>query len=75
MRLKDYLSAQGLSISDAARQTGIKNETFRKWVQGERVPRAAAMRQVMRWSGGLVTANDFCGCAPAESTEAGGRDA
>ncbi len=67
MRLKAFLRARGLSVSAAARQTGVKHETFRKWVNGERVPRATAMRAVMEWSGGMVTANDFCGCGSAES--------
>ncbi len=80
MRLAAYLRAKGLTISAAARQIGVNIETFRTWVRGKRVPRTAAMRTVMAWSGGLVTANDFCGCdgsessGLAESTDVGGGD-
>ena len=66
MQLKAFLSSKGLSIADAARQTRVKHETFRKWVHRERIPRAAAMRTLTKWTGGLVTANDFCGCDPVE---------
>lgn len=60
MKLKNYLSEAGFkSIADAARSARFEHETFRKWVNEERIPRPDNMRVIEVWSGGKVTPRDW----------------
>ncbi len=59
MRLDVYLTSIGKTVAAAAEELGYGHETVRMWVRGKRIPRAAAMADIKRWSGGEVTATDF----------------
>ena len=59
MTLKEYYRARGITEADAAKELGFKYHTFYQWVSGTRIPRPAAMRKIVAWSGGAVLPGDF----------------
>lgn len=59
MRLDVYLISVGKTVAAAAEELGYGHETVRMWVRGKRIPRAAAMADIKRWSCDKVTATDF----------------
>lgn len=74
MKLKDYLSREGLTAKQFADRIGASSHGVEKWSRGERYPRQSIMARITAATGGEVTANDFFACdptpAPAASSEA-----
>lgn len=60
MTLRDYLSTHRLTAADFARLHGACSVSgVRKWLAGEAVPRAFAMRRILEVTDGAVTADSF----------------
>lgn len=59
MTLTQYLTANGLTQSDAARALGVTHSTVSRWVSGLRLPSRDQYQAIYRWTGGEVSANDF----------------
>jgi transcriptional regulator with XRE-family HTH domain len=70
MTLKDWLAEQQLSPADFAARIGRTAESVRRYSNGERIPDKETMPVIARETGGLVTANDFFGIAPAATVGA-----
>jgi transcriptional regulator with XRE-family HTH domain len=64
MSLADYLRKNNLSPSEFASLCGVKNaETVRKWLRGDRIPRAEMMQRIIKASSGHVSPSSFYGRA------------
>ncbi len=62
MRLRDYLTSEGLSYGRFAARIGVANGSVVMRYANGRLPRQKAiMEAIKRETGGLVTANDFYG--------------
>jgi transcriptional regulator with XRE-family HTH domain len=61
MTLQDYLAESSLTQSQFARQIGVKPETIRRYIAGERIPDRDKMAKIALATGCRVTANDFFG--------------
>lgn len=61
MTLRDYLATQNLTFADFGAKFAppISEHTVKKWVRGERIPRAEAAVRIKELTGGAVTADDF----------------
>lgn len=59
MKLPAYLTMINKGIPEAAKELDRSPETVRCWCKGQRIPRAEDMVLIFKWSGGLVTPNDF----------------
>ena len=57
--LKHHLETQGISIGEFAQAIGVKYETARRYLSGERIPRPAIQRRIVRWSAGAIRYGDF----------------
>jgi hypothetical protein len=66
MKLRDYIIAQGLSITEAARQLDIRYAAVHLWFHECRIPTEDNMRAIYVWSGGTVQPNDFYDLPPLE---------
>jgi hypothetical protein len=70
MNLQAYMRQNDLSPEDFGAKVGRSHWAVRKWMYGQRTPRAAEMRAIHDATGGLVTPNDFLASgqsgAPAE---------
>jgi transcriptional regulator with XRE-family HTH domain len=69
MKLKTYMTENGLTARDMAERINGSMRTVQKWVSGERIPRPDQMRKLTDATNGQVTANDFFG-EPASSENA-----
>ena len=69
MKLKDWLSKEGLSVTDFARRLNKPQPTVLRYVNGDRIPEPPAMRLIGELTNGEVTANDFYGMAPSLAPE------
>lgn len=63
MTLQDYLEETSLNASQFARLIGVKPETVRRYLVGERIPDREKMHKIALATGCKVTANDFFGIA------------
>lgn len=62
MKLTTYLDIKKLSAADfAALLTDASEASVRKWVSGERIPRADVIREIVTVTNGMVLPNDFFG--------------
>lgn len=59
MQLKQYRESIGMTRSEMARQLQIDVVTAWRWENGFIIPSVDSMRRVSRWSGGIVTPNDW----------------
>jgi transcriptional regulator with XRE-family HTH domain len=59
MTLRQYLQENGLSQAQFARKLGVKSETVRRYLVGERIPDKEKMAQIAFLTREQVTANDF----------------
>lgn len=59
MKLRTYLTANGIEAADFAVRMGVTGEAVRLWCADERTPRAEAMRKIVEATNGQVTPNDF----------------
>ena len=59
MKLKQYREAMNISAKDAARDLSTTTVTLWRWETGKSIPDVYSMRQIVKWSKGTVTANDF----------------
>lgn len=48
-----------ITPTDAAKELGVGYICYWRWETGRTTPRDKAMRKIMEWSDGEVTANDF----------------
>jgi transcriptional regulator with XRE-family HTH domain len=64
MKLGDYLRERNITLEAFGGRIGVDESTVSRYVTGERVPRPLIMAEIIRETGGLVTANDF---VPARS--------
>ncbi len=64
--LKDWLSAEQLSVSEFAVRIDRTAEAVRRYVTGERIPDRETMPKIAVQTSGAVTANDFFGIADAD---------
>lgn len=64
MSLAEYLRKNNLSPGEFAVLCGAKSaETVRKWLRGDRIPRAEMMDRICRASSGHVSPASFYGRA------------
>jgi hypothetical protein len=64
MKLADYLSEAGLSLSEFARQIGARNaRTVQRYTKHGRVPSGTMMAKIMSATGGKVMPDDFISLA------------
>lgn len=59
MKLKSYMTENGLTAQAMAERLSEPVRTVQKWMSGERIPRPDSMRKIQEATGGQVTANDF----------------
>ena len=57
--LKRYLETEGVSISEFASAIGVKYETARRYLSGERIPRPVIQHRIVRWSAGAIKYSDL----------------
>lgn len=67
MRFSDFIEESGKSRTEVANELGCSRQAVRRYVLGERIPRADEMQKIFEWSGGKVTANDFYGLNGGEA--------
>ena len=63
MTLASFLAARNIDAASFAHQIGVKPEAVRKYLRGERIPRAQIMREIVKVTDGHVTPSDFYGAA------------
>lgn len=63
MTLREFLASTDKSVAEFAKDLGESEHTVRKWVRGERIPRREAMRRIIDFTGGRVTAADLLAAA------------
>lgn len=68
MTLSEYMKSSKLDPDRMAAIIGCSPGAVKKWLYGERMPRAEQMRRIDEVTGGQVKPNDFVG-APAEATQ------
>lgn len=62
MKLSTYLDIKSLTPADfAGLLTDTSEASVRKWVSGERIPRADVIREIVTVTNGMVLPNDFFG--------------
>lgn len=59
MRLNDYIDTYDLSRGALAEKLGVSQETVRRYLTGESVPRPRTMKKIYAITKGKVMANDF----------------
>lgn len=59
MKLKEYLVKNKLTARWVASKTKVTVSAARKWVQGIRIPRLAAMKVIHRITNGEVSFDDW----------------
>lgn len=59
MKLKKYRKKLGISQLDAAKQLGVTIDVYKSWEYNIRIPRTQNMNEIISWSKGKVTPNDF----------------
>ncbi len=59
MRLRQYLTDNGISLPAFAEMIGVSIQAVHRYARGERIPTADVMRQIKVVTGGKVTPNDF----------------
>ena len=59
MKLKSYIIAHEISLSEMARQLQTSPQNVHFWAEGLRIPREDFMRRIFRLTDGLVQPNDF----------------
>lgn len=59
MKLKTYMEINGITLEKAAADLGFSYENVRRYAADLVIPRPDNMLQIIKWSGGKVTANDF----------------
>lgn len=66
MDLETYrVSVKEIGPTEAAKELGVSYVRYWRWEKRKAVPTAGAMKKIMKWSEGQVTANDFI--APDEA--------
>ena len=69
MKLSAYMEQNGLTPDAMAQRVGDCSESaVRKWMYGERVPRADQLRRIFEVTEGAVSANDFVHADQTPST-------
>ena len=61
MKLCQYLSKHGLSLTAFSNAIDVTPESVRRYAAGERMPAPEIMRRIYDQTSGEVTANDFFG--------------
>ena len=59
MQLREYLSAEKVSIPDFAKAIEVSVQTVHRYLGGERTPRPEIMQRIKAATGGKVQPNDF----------------
>ncbi len=59
MKLAQFIKDTNLTHAEFARRIGVSQVAVTRYVRGERVPRPAEMRSIVRETDGQVTPNDF----------------
>lgn len=59
MKLKSYISDNGMTYRQFGEKVGASERAVIKWCRGERVPRQEMLRKIEAGTAGTVTANDF----------------
>jgi len=67
MQLREYLSAEKVSIPDFARAIEVSVQTVHRYLSGQRMPRPEIMQKIKEETGGAVQPNDFFADAKAEA--------
>lgn len=65
MKLKDWLSREGLSVTDFARRLEKPQPTVLRYVNGDRIPELSIMRRIGELTNSEVMPNDFYDMAPS----------
>ncbi len=66
MRLSDWLKENNVSNAEFGRRIDRTAEAIRRYAAGDRIPDRETMPLIAEATGGVVTANDFYGTAPAD---------
>ena len=65
MKLATYRkTVRDIGPVEAARELGVSYVRYWRWEQEQSMPRKAALQQIMQWSDGQVTPNDFVRPSP-----------
>ncbi|MDP2207040.1 MAG: helix-turn-helix transcriptional regulator [Alphaproteobacteria bacterium] len=59
MKLKTYIIAHGISLSEMARQLETSPQNVHLWAESRRIPREDMMRRIFELTAGMVAPNDF----------------
>ena len=59
MTLHEYIVMKKISLKQASNELGTCYENIRRYCRNISVPRKNIMIKIQKWSGGLVSANDF----------------
>lgn len=59
MKLKDWLIAEGLTVTEFARRMGKPQPTVARYASGDRVPEKKAMAVIVKLTKKKVQPNDF----------------
>lgn len=70
MTLAEFMKANSLTDVLLAEQLNCSAGAVRKWLYGERIPRAEQMRKIVELTAGSVTPNDFLIASPPEGEAA-----
>lgn len=65
MKLSDYIRERGLTLTAFGQQIGVTHATVHRYISQGRIPEPDVMREIIKVTGGVVTANDFFDEAPA----------
>lgn len=58
-RLKDFIDANGVSVSEAARQLGVSHPALYGWFDGSRNPEAIQRLAIERWTDGAIESSEW----------------
>lgn len=65
MNLRPYLSENGISPADFAREIRVEPASVHRYLTGERIPRLEILERIVQATKGAVQANDFFASAQA----------
>lgn len=59
MTLKEFIEFKKIKIADVSAELGFPYQTIVRWINGARFPRPENMMKIVKWSKGVVGAEDF----------------
>jgi transcriptional regulator with XRE-family HTH domain len=59
MTLREWMDRTNIDVLEASRAFGVSVYAVKKWVTGERMPRAANLAKIRKVTKGAVNGNDW----------------